>query len=890
MPGLYVCGEVWDVDSPTNPAIRATDENFLFTDNPYADYWGADWERGNIEFSVSRLLGDSAADMLSLLEEGVNGGNGRTGGVVMESLEGIELGLEPDDGRTGEIADMHDVPELFRSRGFEVRNDGIPSTEQRTIDLVAPYEPGLFNAFRNAANDPEGMDLFYMGAHSSYSEVLIQSDSFTPDDTCAEDSCLYHRFDEDHPIAVIFGCHGGVPVRDIDVDGGKDHSVVYDLIHEGARAFIGPTGFAYGSVDGWVSRMLYFETGNTALHQCVFGESLIQSFFGNLLEPESSIEPISMTIGEALAQAKKDYIFGVHPIFPEEVPADWDAVDRKTVTQFLIYGVPWTTISYPGAPAAAFEPKLQKIIPSRERAYVTDVHPVVRIAEGMYAQTFEVSIDSYEVRTVTYDNTEYDHFLVEGAGTAIVPGAPILPYIKSHTVSLPFGAVISEINVIEIESENIGTHSVPVAEVYPLSEGGISYSLISGISYLYPENTHLIQYQQTSEGLLFTLYPFQHNPATGQTTFNSHFEVQIVYESPLVAAVTEFKAEKRQYASGESIQATTRISNAGHVDIELTAILEAKNALGQAVGNESVTSFSVPSGDSHILGMELAGILDNGDYTVQMTLLSGNTIVGGASAVISVVSFEIEDLKVPDVLWIGEEGIYEVVYSNDTSESFEGEVFLTIQDGQGGFVKELDSQPINVAPGVSGTAVFNWTPSEVIGGTYTALAKVVSGDQSYASITKSFLVISFEVPVDMKLGACQNSVNRLSNGILTVALLGTADIDITLIDRESIRLEGVSPIRGTIEDMSTPAVDRQDICDCSTPAHDGFDDLILKFRTRDLVNALGEVQDREPIILTLTGTLSGMSGDMIFGSRDCVWISTKEMQGRREHPSSLPRR
>ena len=61
-----------------------------------------------------------------------------------------ELGLEPHVG-TG-VADAHDVPLLLRNRDFAVRNDGIPATEVRTIDIIHrnqhlccldnPIEPG----------------------------------------------------------------------------------------------------------------------------------------------------------------------------------------------------------------------------------------------------------------------------------------------------------------------------------------------------------------------------------------------------------------------------------------------------------------------------------------------------------------------------------------------------------------------------------------------------------------------------------------------------------------------------------------------------------------------------------------------------------------------------
>lgn len=93
----WACLNGWCVNSATNPAVHATDEDYFFTDNPYADlYGGTDWQTGEVELGAGRLLGESAEEMLSLLEEGVDWNNGRRDGVVMASVDGWELGLELD--------------------------------------------------------------------------------------------------------------------------------------------------------------------------------------------------------------------------------------------------------------------------------------------------------------------------------------------------------------------------------------------------------------------------------------------------------------------------------------------------------------------------------------------------------------------------------------------------------------------------------------------------------------------------------------------------------------------------------------------------------------------------------------------------------------------------
>jgi len=126
--------------------------------------------------------------------------------------------------------------------------------------------------------------------------------------------------------------------------------------------------------------------------------------------------------------------------------------------------------------------------------------------------------------------------------------------------------------------------------------------------------------------------------------------------------------------------------------------------------------------------------------------------------------------------------------------------------------------------------------------------------------------------IDIKPGSCPNSLNIKSKGVLTVAVLGTEDFDVTAIDPASIRLAGVAPIRSSIEDVSTPLLEKQYECDCISEGEDGIDDLTLKFNTQEIISALGEVADGDELVLPLTGELS--NGTPIEGD-DCIIILSK---------------
>ena len=103
-----------------------------------------------------------------------------------------------------------------------------------------------------------------------------------------------------------------------------------------------------------------------------------------------------------------------------------------------------------------------------------------------------------------------------------------------------------------------------------------------------------------------------------------------------------------------------------------------------------------------------------------------------------------------------------------------------------------------------------------------------------------FTVEPTEVPIDIKPTSCPNPLNTKSNGVIPVAILGTADFDVTLIDPDTVLLEGISPLRWDWEDVATPfePYTGKEYCelDCNTLGPDGFLDLTLKFDTQELLN------------------------------------------------------
>jgi hypothetical protein len=146
------------------------------------------------------------------------------------------------------------------------------------------------------------------------------------------------------------------------------------------------------------------------------------------------------------------------------------------------------------------------------------------------------------------------------------------------------------------------------------------------------------------------------------------------------------------------------------------------------------------------------------------------------------------------------------------------------------------------------------------------------------SLTVELAII--EVAVDIRPGSCPNPLNCKSKGVLPVAILGTADFDVTTIDPVTVRLAGAAPLRWDYEDVATayePFTGKQDCnMDCNEMGPDGYMDATLKFKTQEVVEALGEaVQDGACIVAQLTGNLrEGAGGTEIVGE-DVIRISCK---------------
>jgi hypothetical protein len=150
---------------------------------------------------------------------------------------------------------------------------------------------------------------------------------------------------------------------------------------------------------------------------------------------------------------------------------------------------------------------------------------------------------------------------------------------------------------------------------------------------------------------------------------------------------------------------------------------------------------------------------------------------------------------------------------------------------------------------------------------------VATDTNGNSDVFVSSLNTYYSVAIDIMPRNCPNKfyINCKWYKILIVSILGTDTFDVGDIDKSTVRLEGIAPVRIKARDVAAPSA--LEPCDCEALPGDTYEDLVLYFKMQDIIDALGDVNNGDEIPLTLTAILK--DGTEIEGS-DCVLIETKK--------------
>jgi hypothetical protein len=148
---------------------------------------------------------------------------------------------------------------------------------------------------------------------------------------------------------------------------------------------------------------------------------------------------------------------------------------------------------------------------------------------------------------------------------------------------------------------------------------------------------------------------------------------------------------------------------------------------------------------------------------------------------------------------------------------------------------------------------------------------------SWALLALERVVPPIVVVFDIKPGSCPNPFNVKQQGVTPMAIVGTEDFDVTLVDPESIVLIGpdgglTPPIKWSYDDSTAPP-EGEEPCDCYEGGGDGYLDLVFHFESQDIVGILGAVSDWDVVVLGMEAEL--FEGPDIVGE-DCIRIIKKK--------------
>ena len=689
----------------SNPRLIAGNYNYYFTDNPYGDTKGNDWDQGYLEIAIGRILGESINDMKNLIENGI-GNPEHTGRAILTSCSGWELGFLPD--KDGKNPDYCNVSKLFVDKGFEVKND---DESPRTIESDIWKESDLISISNG------GMDVFMIGGHDNFWIACIPPEDYCisdPDDEFTMDdinSGRYTRFDIDKPIVVIPGCHGGAAVP--KPEGGANRDLVFGLVRHNVSAYIGAQGYSYGTPNDY--------------DNCIWGEYLIQLFYSKLL---ASMKQTN-TLGEALRWAKYNYPFGKqHPTVGAS-----DSVDKKTVTEYCLYGVPWHKITYPTK---------NKSSASFAKANIMQLNKQIKISETKQTLNQQY-FKTIEIKNLTYNITKidgYDIISIEPiCKLSYKQGCPVVPYIEVYSLPLPEDANITNISIVSSSSQSIGNYKVPIADIKPFSQGGLSFTNKTNITGFYPQN--LTEYEKTSGGYVFYIYPIKINPQTHETIFYQNITINIVYQTPTPITITDFSPSKTEYVTGEPINASLTVENVGADTLTgLRANLSLKDQYGKVRASSLSAPFDVASGESKTVYVTLSQNLPHGSYLAEIKVVnSTGYVLGSSSEDIFISSGGIVDFFLPSEVVSGENITFNITFKNDNATDVEAIGVVHIYDPHDMKIAELHSAPIDIAANSTGTMNITWSTAGREIGSYIASAVVLVGEETFGPVSKTFEIL-----------------------------------------------------------------------------------------------------------------------------------------------------
>jgi len=720
----------------------------------FSYYAIADSDNDPVKVSCGRIVGASAADMLSLIRRGLTGPQGDDNIVIASTSDGVVKHMD-------EL-----LPPLFGTFGSGIRVNGLSSDD----DLLGNYistclensyygqpcywnndgaakwliESGTWGCsdFVGAIN---GQNPKYVleGSHTYplYFEVLkendklirpcaVKADSRTcayhpeiscssqsdcpgSDEKCVADSwtwadkafhvCTTHDLDSDlnsgGRFVAMLGCHAAAIEERSD---SHTSSLAYEFIHKGACGYFGSTVLVYADSRG--------------IDYPVFGAKLYNMFVGNLANSDMTIaDPNTITVGNAFRKALNEY--------RETDQAKWDkATDRpgrvsntykhhRTPTQFQLYGIPWMNTNLPYPSDSSGEKREKAFFKSRKGYTFREDRP--ESEESRVTVRSEVRSGGTFSKMLTFNVTDYnitrqDSFdLVEipGAETDITDYLPVLPFLMA-TLNLPKDASVISVRLTGGTTESLGRLNIPTYLLIPGPDAPPSFTDVTYVTGLFPEPncSHGVFHYDDYTKVIIYFAPVQHNVDTRETTLWTGATVEVKYEVDECIYISDLRTDRTSYKSSEPVITTVTVNNVGDTDVTgLTAVGAIEDYSDNRFRETRVSVGTVPAGGSTEVTVSIENGLTNDSYITVVEIRDENDslITSLEKMDPRITSDEISDFTIPGEITLfeaGDEIPFRLVYQNYSPHPLEG--LLTVKVSGNSERREIFTDTLTI-PGES---------------------------------------------------------------------------------------------------------------------------------------------------------------------------------------------
>jgi CSLREA domain-containing protein len=685
---------------PVVKALQAAD--YMFTDNPYADFAAKNcdcpWDQGCVDHYIGRLVGGRAVDMLHFLNSGLSGpATSLTDQAIVASFDGFNA---------------ERIAEYLVGRGFDVKNDSeAPETindgDWTLADLLA------------LMSDTDGYAAFAHQGHANPVEwETADAQALTASDI--NDGTRPSIIGAHHPFVTSCGCRSGLAL-------GKTwtSSVVYGWIRAGASGVVGSTAL-----------MKYhpFYTSPGVTYD-MLGEKLMRNFWYFLVKAS----PGQVSSGLALALAKRHFDYGI------SVSSDEELMSMANT----LYGLPWVGIygTISSSPRGRPLPDL-----SLDGADRPGVSPAAVLSDT-YVVSYTLDASVYEIMDVE----GFDLVRVEGMDLSWGDEGPVVPLAKIE-LPLPLGAAIEGITVVREAPAGLGALDIPLFTPRLPIPGGDpgGYSPTPDSVGLYPSQPHSVSVtaEGTSQLARIHVIPLDYDAVTDQTTLYQDVTVGVTYQLSTPVGLLSLAADPASLAPEEPFAVHATLVNATDTPALMTGTLTLEDGLGAVVAATDVTPFEVPPGEEFAWEGSWTAPGAEGSYSLWLELWHGGQQQIAGRQMLGVAAGRITALTVPDRIQPGQQAAFQVTFANLRGEPYNGQVNLAIYSATGTQVALLEA-PLSAARG-EGTADLFWDTTGAALGPYTAVARVVGAAEgiTYGAMPQVFdLKALLYLPLIQRQGA-----------------------------------------------------------------------------------------------------------------------------------------